>query len=165
VFFNYVRSGAYGIILALVVLLFAACTPAAVDLTALPTMQPNPTFPGAIRGFIANDDGSFQLVSQDVCMEMQGDAFWAAGEFWNTGADLPTVNIEVNGEVVPQVSVSLTPPIFEVSDGRGGTAGSHPAGFSYCFTLNLSSGSYTIDVIATTRSGRVYQYFWDFRVG
>jgi hypothetical protein len=147
-------------------LLLAACIPDYAtptvpgDVVAPEGARLNSDFPGVVYGVEAMQDG-YMLNDDRVCLAMYGDAFWERGEVWDSPDDLPRFEIQLNDQSVTNLQLALIPPIIQIGDGRGGTAGATPSGYTYCFpTADIPIGRYIVDVIATPRSGLVRQFTW-----
>jgi hypothetical protein len=153
----------------LFVLLLAACGTTAPATTATPEataqgVRLSSDFPGVIYGIERTEDG-YILNDNRICLAMLGDAFWEHGDFWDSPEDLPRFDVRLNDQPVSQLQLAMSPPIIQVGDGRGGTIGSTPSGYTYCFTTgDLGSGEYLVDVVATSSSGYISQYSWDLIV-
>jgi hypothetical protein len=151
-------------------LFLAACAPDNA-LTTPSTLVPTPEgvrlssdFPGLIYGVDATRDG-YLLNDSRICLALLGDAFWEIGDYWDSPDDLPRIEVRLNDQLVSQLQLAMIPPIIQIGDGRGGTVGSTPSSYTYCFTTgDLASGEYLVDVVATSNSGYVQQYTWDLIV-
>lgn len=162
-------SAAFVVLLGLT-LFFTACSP------NVPTPTPaseeptpdgvrlNSSFPGVVFGVEASQDG-YLLNDVRICLALHGDAFWERGNVWDSPDDLPRLEVRLNEQSVSQLTLAMIPPIVQISDGRGGTAGATPTGYTYCFpTTDIPIGRYTVDVVATSNSGFLHQYTWDLIV-
>jgi len=148
----------------------AACLPDYATPTPIPDttsregVRLNSDFPGVIYGVDAMQDG-YVLNDSRVCLAFFGDAFWEHGDVWDSPDDLPRLAISLNQQPVAQLQLAMIPPVIQIADGQGGSIGSTPSGYTYCFTTgDLNSGRYFVDVVATTQRGRVHQYTWDLIV-
>jgi hypothetical protein len=152
------------------IFLLTACAP---DLGTPTPISEEPTpdgarlssdFPGVVFGVEATQDG-YILNDTHICLALHGDAFWERGNMWDSPDDLPRLEVRLNDQPVSPLQLAMSPPIVPISDGRGGTIGSTPSGYTYCFsTSDLASGRYTVDMVATSNSGFLRQYTWDLIV-
>jgi hypothetical protein len=164
------KAKALKVLLCGVLLLLAACVPDYASPT--PSIEQetpqgarlSSDFPGVIYGVEQMQDG-YVLNDSRICLALNGDAFWERGEIWDSPDDLPRLSITLNQQPVAQLQLTMLTPIIQISDGRGGTVGSTPSGYNYCFiTGDLAAGRYVVDLVATPVSGLIAQYRWDLIV-
>ena len=105
---------------AIVLLLFlAACSP---DSGPSTSGTPTPTaegvrlssdFPGVIYGVEATQDG-YILNDSRICLALLGDAFWEAGDYWDSPDDLPRVEVRLNDNVAGTFQPTAQWGVYEV---------------------------------------------------